>query len=80
MSQPMDYFWEENRKRTIDDIRKCAMKQQFSCEHQPQLDIPLENVVLDELHLMLRVTGKELLMLINVKSTLKNTFCKTKHF
>lgn len=26
--------------------------------HQPLLDIPLENVVLDELHLMLRVTGE----------------------
>ena len=34
-----------------------AKNQKLSCVHKPLLEIPLENVVLDELHLMLRVTG-----------------------
>ena len=52
----MDY-WVENEFRSLQDIRECAMKNQFSCQHKPLLHIKLENVVLDELHLMLRITG-----------------------
>jgi hypothetical protein len=52
----MDY-WETRDHRTIEDIKSCALKSAFSCQHQPLLDIKLENVVLDELHLMLRITG-----------------------
>ena len=36
----------------------CCLNEQFSCVHPPLLNIPLENVVLDEMHLMLRITGK----------------------
>ncbi|CAH3172702.1 unnamed protein product [Porites lobata] len=57
MTKPMNHYW-ENGKRTIDEMKRCSLKQQFCCEHPPLLDIPLENVVLDELHLMLRVTDK----------------------
>ena len=56
MSKPKDYYW-ENVVRSLTDIRNCAAKNIYSCEHQPLLNIPLENVVLDELHLMLRITG-----------------------
>lgn len=56
MSKAMDY-WETHDHRTIEDIKSCALKSAFSCQHQPLLDIKLENVVLDELHLMLRITG-----------------------
>ena len=56
MSKGMDY-WVENEFRSLQDIRECAMKNQFSCQHKPLLHIKLENVVLDELHLMLRITG-----------------------
>ena len=58
MSKPKDFYWDDSRKRTLEDIKLSAQKQQFSCQHPPLLNIPLENVVLDELHLMLRVTGK----------------------
>ena len=57
MSKPQNYFWEEPLRRTLDSINKHAKKQQYSCVHQPLVNIKLENVVLDELHLMLRVTG-----------------------
>lgn len=43
--------------RTLEEIKKCALSQTHSCVHQPLLNIPLENIVLDELHLMLRITG-----------------------
>ncbi|CAB3986080.1 Hypothetical predicted protein [Paramuricea clavata] len=46
----------ENIRRTLDNIRECCLNQTFSCEHPPLLNIPLENIVLDELHLMLRIT------------------------
>ena len=36
------------------------MKNSFSCEHKPLLNVPLCNIVLDELHLMFRVTGSVL--------------------
>ena len=52
MSKPMD-FWETNECRSLKDIQDCAKKRMFSCQHKPLL----ENVVLDELHLMLRITG-----------------------
>ena len=52
----MDY-WEKHENRSIEDIQTCALKCQFSCQQQPLLHIKLENVVIDELHLMLRTTG-----------------------
>ena len=57
MSKPEDHYWQDHIVRTLQQIRECARSQKFSCAHQPLLDIPLENVILDELHLMLRVTG-----------------------
>ena len=53
MTKPMNFYWEEH-KRTLAGMRRCALKQQYSCQHPPLLNIPLEHVVLDELHLMLR--------------------------
>ena len=57
MSKSQDNYWMVNIKRTLEDIRQCCLKQEFSCQRPPFLDIPLDNIVLDELHLMLRVTG-----------------------
>jgi hypothetical protein len=57
MSKGMNHYWEEPFARTLQTIKDCAKKQHLSCAHMPLLDITLENVVLDELHLMLRITG-----------------------
>lgn len=56
MSMPKDFYWGD-LARTITLIKEWAKSNKFSCQHKPLIDIPLENVVLDELHLMLRVTG-----------------------
>ena len=57
MTKPQNYYWGDHVVRKICDIREDAKHNKHSCEHQPLLNIPLENVVLDELHLMLRITG-----------------------
>jgi hypothetical protein len=58
MSKPIDYYWQAKLARTFEEMREHAKSCKFSCEHRPLINIALENVVLDELHLMLRITGK----------------------
>ena len=58
MSKPEKYYSEEPLGRTLGEIRKCACNQSYSCVHLPLLNVPLENIVPDKLHLMLRMTGK----------------------
>ncbi|XP_074623587.1 uncharacterized protein LOC141881679 isoform X1 [Acropora palmata] len=58
MTKPQNYYWRDHVLRKICDIREDAKHNKHSCEHQPLLNISHENVVLDELHLMLRITDK----------------------
>ncbi len=52
----------EHEARTLDTMTKClsqpitSRKQRLGCVHPPLLNIDVSNVVIDELHLMLRVT------------------------
>ena len=57
MSKSKDFYHQESNKRTLEKIKEYYKTRQYSCEHYPLLNIELDNVVLDELHLMLRVTG-----------------------
>ena len=57
MSKSHDHYCQPPMSRTLESIKNCAWKHNLSCVYQPLLDIPLENIVLDKLHLMLRVTG-----------------------
>ncbi len=57
MSKPKDFYWGD-LARTLSKLKEWATSNKFSCQHQPLIDIELENVVLDELHLMLRVVGR----------------------
>lgn len=64
-----DYRWKMNfdlehynscpLKRTMDEINamanKAGNKEIYSCEHTPLINIDLEHVILDELHLLLRI-------------------------
>jgi hypothetical protein len=45
--------------RTLDEMKKMAgkSKDNYGCFHQPLLNIPLQNIRIDELHLLLRITG-----------------------
>ena len=62
MSKSEKYYNEKPMARTLDEIRKCALDQKLSCVHQPLINIQLENIIIDELHLMLRITGKFLVI------------------
>ena len=54
MSHSCDYFLGAALARTLDD----AWSRQPGCHSSPMFKIPLRNVVLDELHLMLRITDR----------------------
>jgi hypothetical protein len=62
MSKPYDYYNEPPMKRTLDEIKKMSLlnkksQQNYGCINQPLLNIPLDHVILDELHkLLLRIT------------------------
>ena len=58
MTRPRDFYWTIYIKGTLEDIRKSCLKKQFLFDRPPLLNIPLEDDVLDELHLMPRVTGE----------------------
>lgn len=59
-------------KRTLKEINKLCKekpkkdnKYNYSCEHEPLINIELDHIIVDELHLMLRITDKVLSNLIN---------------
>jgi hypothetical protein len=54
MSKPADFYWSDDMRRSIQEIKNLSLKsgnEKFGCNH------PLQNIVPDELHLMLRITG-----------------------
>lgn len=57
MSYPENHYIGESMARSLTKMKKWVIDQKYSCVHQPLLNVPLQNVVLDELHLMLRITG-----------------------
>lgn len=59
MSKPEFYYWSEEMKRTLEDLLHLCMKKKdkFGCINPPLLNIKLDNVRVDELHLLLRITG-----------------------
>ena len=67
MSKPMRHYWEKPIARDISSFAKWARQNKFACAHSPLLNIRLENVILDELHLMLRLTDKSSCHLPNLE-------------
>ena len=58
MSKP-ENFYDDSCPRTIDSLTKCSTNGEFSCKHKRLVNLPLETYFLvDEVHLMLRVTGR----------------------
>ena len=54
MDIPFSYYQSSNMKRTLGP----DWYKQPGCQHQPLFKIPLDNIIIDELHLMLRVMDR----------------------
>lgn len=59
MSKPEEFYWSDGQARTLEEMKEMAHKtsNNFGCINPPLLNIPLENIRVDELHLLLRITG-----------------------
>ena len=59
--QARKHYCSDEMKRTLADIKHlCTVKTNFGCIGPPLFDIAIENVRVDELHLMLRITGNKI--------------------
>ena len=58
MSKDMDFYYTGEMKRTLQEIKEFHSSTKFCCIHPPLFDIDLDHVVLDELHLMMRITNR----------------------
>ena len=59
MNKPDQYHESEPLRRTLEEIKDFACKskgENYCCVNEPLLNIPLDHISLDELHLMLRIT------------------------
>lgn len=54
------FFHEDDQKRTLEEIKNLCQKKgdNFGCIHPPLINIDLDHVVPDELHLLLRITDR----------------------
>jgi hypothetical protein len=58
MSKDLSYYNEE-LNRTLQEIKELSSSSKtFSCIKRPLFNIPLDHIILDELHLMLRITDR----------------------
>ncbi len=74
MTKSGNYYNQPPMALTLADVKKYASdKNQFCCKDMPLLDVPLSNIVLDELHLLLRVTDILLSNLIEDAMELDDT-------
>ena len=44
--------------RSLSEIKDCANDKSLGCDNQPLFDIELDHVVVDELHLLLRISDR----------------------
>lgn len=56
MTKPEQYYNQPPLALSLEQVKKYAESDEFGCKYMPLLEIPLSNIVLDELHLLLRVT------------------------
>ena len=77
---PHDTYNKHPMSLTLEDVKKYAKTGEFCCVNPPLLNIPLDHIILDELHLLLRFTDVLLSNLIEDAMELddKDDFFKKK--
>lgn len=58
MTKDLDFYNTGDMRRTLQEIRDFHSSNKFRCIHPPLFDIELDHVVLDELHLMMRISDR----------------------
>ena len=59
MTKPDNFYDCHPMKRTLEEMQEMAKMrpgENYCCVHQPLLNLPVDHIILDELHLMLRIT------------------------
>lgn len=54
-----------HEKRTLDSLKSCATKRAFGAIHSPLINISLDKIIIDELHLILRISDVLIRNLVN---------------
>lgn len=66
MDLDLDYYHSSDLKRTLKEMNELAQKQnakeKYCCEHKPLVNIEMDHVILDELHLLLRIIDIDVLI------------------
>jgi len=78
MSVPHDTYNKPPMSLTLDDIKKYSETGEYCCVESPLLNVPLDHIILDELHLLLGFTDVLLSNLLEDAMALddRDDFCK----
>ena len=73
MSHPQEHYEEEPRKRNLEKMKECLKKkttdERQGCIQAPLINIELDKIVMDELHLILRVMDRLIKNIIHTAQT-----------
>ena len=70
MTKPFDFYHTRGMQRTSHNLREDVVKNDFAVRAQPLVSIEPEHIIVDELHLSLRICDKLLRNLILDTKTL----------
>ena len=64
MTKPLDFYHTRGMQRTSQNLKEDVVKNDFGVRAQPLVSIEPEHIIIDELHLLLRICDKLLRNLI----------------
>jgi ribosomal protein S6 len=64
MTKPLDFYHTPGMQRTSHNLKEDVVKNDFGVRAQPLVSIEPEHIIIDELHLLLRICDKLLRNLI----------------
>jgi hypothetical protein len=70
MTKPLDFYHTRGMQRTSQNLKEDVVKNGFGVHAQPLVSIEPEHIIIDELHLLLRICDKLLKNLIVHTKTL----------
>jgi hypothetical protein len=74
MSKPLDFYHTRGMQRTSQNLKEDVVKNDFGVSAQPLVSIEPEHIIIDQLHLLLRICDKLLRNLTSDTKTFRFTF------